>query len=226
MRRFLPLILPAILLAIAMPSASISLEVWQDCQKLEAARPMVMDVDLSQPGLFKADLQQTGARCCGQIFYVRLAAAADNPSPFPSGNSTATELFDGLVAKLIVERLDGSTCAEFDLQHYDGIDRETGAMQIVGMHRPEFPNGKYKARIEVTTPAAALAGLKQTIYGRYKLCGLEYCPAYIFGLISLATGLPGVLLLLREAIVRRVGKVRASSLGLPSKGDLPKGDLP
>jgi hypothetical protein len=58
---------------------------------------------------------------------------------------------------------------------------------------PPFRVGDYTLRLDVSSPARAVAGHRQRLFANYFLCGLEKMPSTVAGAFALVTGVPALI---------------------------------
>lgn len=151
------------------------------------ARPMSMAVDLSRPGTFTAPFQQTCDASHGEAIYL----AVESPDAVEPG-----KLLEGLDARIAIVDTDGKEvyCEKAGPE----FRQEGDDIQLAYFH--PFSTGSYTARIEVSAGAPALQGIEQTLFAKYRLCGLERLPADIARALALLSGIPAALMALFSAV--------------------------
>jgi hypothetical protein len=150
------------------------------------ARPMSLDIDLSQPGEFSAPFTQTYCEAHGEI--IRLIVE----SPDGTGRATAEQLA-GLDARVMIADADDNRVVDQEL----AVPKDRAPPEDEGLplayFRP-FSEGDYTATITVARGAPSLRGARQTLYAQYSLCGLERFAVYILRLLAAICGLPALVL--------------------------------
>lgn len=153
------------------------------------ARPIELDVDLSAPGSFEGLFDQTCSIAHGEVIDLRIEDARGAPvedAGVLEGLRAVVHITDQRGDEVFSERYP----APFD------FTVPTGEVPALFGVWP-FREGRYLLRLDVTSGAPALAGLRQRLVARYELCGLERAPAAIaFGLsvvclvFSVCAGVP------------------------------------
>ncbi len=179
----------------------------------ENAKPMNIPVDFSKPGQFDADFKQTCSTSHGEVVALRLP-----PEVLKSTN--VTQLLAGLEAKLEIQPANGTN--QIDLATAELFwQNETleGTLPLFSIS--PFQKGNYKAHISVTKGATALAGIPQSLEGRYLLCGLEALPAALTKIVggsllvlgAIFSGVTAWLLLRRRKVAVNGGKIDSMAQG-------------
>lgn len=197
--RIIALSLAAFLMGLGMMCVRDGLQSQQDFERWLTAKPVEGDIDLSAPGEFVFQFNQTCSISHGESVSLLI-------SPESFKDLTVDELLAGLNARLeIIEQVSNTivTSASFD---YQGRDELVNRVIPIFNIAP-FRKGTYEATVTVTGGATKLKGVAQRIEGNYQLCGLEKLPAQIaliLGGISLSVGiLVGLILAFRIAKDRR-----------------------
>jgi hypothetical protein len=150
------------------------------------ARPISLEVNLSQPGEFSAPFTQTYTASHGESIHLLVE--------LPAGSTCVTaEQLAGLDARMVIVDVDGNKVVDQKLAApTDCGPREDEALPLAYFH--PFSVGEYTATITVAQGAPALRGTKQTLYAKYHLCGLERFPIYIARMFAAICGLPAFIL--------------------------------
>lgn len=102
-------------------------------------------------------------------------------------------MLDGLKGTATIVTTEGDEVATFDLPEQLGRGGSRPGDDLWLTMIQSFPVGRYTLRIDVTEPAVGLADMEQIISARYVLCGLEVMPAFLAGIIAVATAIPALI---------------------------------
>jgi hypothetical protein len=147
------------------------------------ARPMEMSVDLSKPGEYTTAFHQTCSKAHGESVYLSVASQ-------PESNPPPENISPSFRATLSIA---DSTGAEIEHAYIDSVQRMMGSEQFDLASFVPFPKGDYTATLDVHVGGPKLEGTRQTLYARYRLCGLEQSPAYVAGAFSFVAGSVGLI---------------------------------
>ncbi len=146
------------------------------------ARPLEVDVDLSQPGGHTTTYRQTCRVAHGAALFLECDLKAKT-------EEAARELLAGLSGSIVILDRQGEVVERARLSDAPPFWDE----QVMLAHlSPSLSLGEYVATIEVIQGASALAGMEQVVYAKYQLCGMEMMPAVIMGAFSFVTGAVGL----------------------------------
>lgn len=143
------------------------------------ARPMQVDIDLSQTGTITTPFEQTCSISHGEGLYLDLNHEMEDQAEL-------RELLDGLSGTVAIDDADGNQIETVTLIPRAAYlwDKEVMLTEI-----SPFARGDYTATVTIDSPAPALAGREQTLYAAYHLCGLERMPVMISGAAAAVAGL-------------------------------------
>lgn len=137
----------------------------------ETAKPVEGVVDFSRPGRFVLPFQQTCSSSHGEVVALRVPPEALKDTPIK-------DLLSGLEADLeITGEHDGQQAGTEVAEILWNEETLDGAIPVFSL--APFLKGDFTATITVNEGAPALAGIPQTVEGRYLLCGLEGLPAFV-----------------------------------------------
>ena len=164
---------------------------WRLNRKLDEAKEaelIRLDVNLSQPGVYKGTLLRKFAGSHHEV--LRLFV-----TPGFASEEEATTAFDGLEAYLILRDARGGAVFQDQIaSDYFRYDPSLGSAQAFVMLSRAL-KGEYAFTLEVKKGAAALTGRKQTLVCKHHMCGVEYLSAAILELLGAAAWVVGGLIL-------------------------------
>lgn len=186
--RMIGLLLTVLALSIAVMSGYEAWRYNQTVHRWETARPMETKVDLSAPGAVTVPFDQTCSVSHGEGLFLD-CDLRDESGQVPE------EVLKGLSGSLVITNEAGEELVRRALMGDDNEQRQEPSVyrrlpsgEIMLVNLPTFAAGTYSATITVDQPALALAGHQQTVYARYRLCGLEQMPVALFGFVSFCAG--------------------------------------
>lgn len=160
-------------------------------QNWTTARPMTTEIDFSQPGMMTVPFHQTCSSSHGEGIFL------DHDLTDTNGGLPAGRL-SGLSASIVIHDHAGKEIVKRAL--VDSRDQPLGGRivrispgEILLADLPTFKIGDYKATITVDEGLPALAGLPQSIYAKYELCGCEQMPGAVSGVFSFCAGFIGII---------------------------------
>lgn len=150
------------------------------------ARPAELTVDLSTPGLFEAELDQTCSIAHAEVFEL---VPADGSAAFGTDPGT----LKGLEATLRIIDSGGRVVLT---EPFPPTGEWLGPRSdgLVVFRVAPFATGRYRVEVDVTAGASGLAGVKQRLVARYELCGLERLPGTIAYGFSAGCGMTALLI--------------------------------
>lgn len=165
-------------------------------------RPMETEIDLSQPGETTAPFGYTRNNSPDVWLYFECDGLGDNAGRDPK------EVFKDLSATFAIETSYGYRIRSIDIND-DTVESWDGKF-VLGrffLHR----DGDYVAKISVDHGVQTLAGKRQTIYAKYRVCGLAVVPFVLARALGFGAGAIGLVSLLCVAPgLMRYGIWRAS----------------
>jgi hypothetical protein len=165
----------------------------QEFAAWQTARPVAIAVDWSRPGTVSAPFVQTCAVAHGEPLFLTSSAPGFHGVP-------AGRLLAGLQGTVTITDRQGRVVHAAGLAAAQAIRDEPQGPVLVGYLYP-YERGEYVITVAVTAGAPALAGMDQTFYARYELCGLEAMPATVTGVLAVLTAVPAAYLSLRRLAV-------------------------
>lgn len=162
---------------------------WQD------AKPMETAIDLSQPGETTVRFHQTCSTAHDEVVYFDWQPKGKTESEEEFAEQ-AKEILKGLSGEIVIRQADGTEVPDLaPIKLGDQfVDSRYG--EVVLAYIPVFKTGDYLATIRIETAAPELAGKQQTVFARYRLCGLEQLPAFITAAFAAVIGLAGLVIFL------------------------------
>jgi hypothetical protein len=145
----------------------------------KVAEPIRLAVDLSKPGVYTGRLHHTFVNAHSNY----LEIVTDSPLVSPEN---AQSIVEGLTGQLTIRAPQGAVvtestfgpefrCIQLDSDHWTPI-----------IDFGHFAEGDYDLDFTVNTGAAQLVGVRHSLVGRYRLCGMEYMPAGVLWLLGIA----------------------------------------
>jgi hypothetical protein len=170
-------VVAALLVLLGAASVFSAWKAWCDFRAWESAVPADLAVDLSRPGVMEFPFKHTCTAAHGTELWLELPPASD-----------ARALLASAEARLEFLKPDRSPTAYAPVMFSgEPMIEDTRPGQALLFRFNHLARGEHLARLTITTPAPALAGLPQRLLGDYMLCGLEAAPAFVMG--ALAAGL-------------------------------------
>jgi hypothetical protein len=183
-----------------------------------AAKPVEMAVDFSKPGKWTGKMSH-GYTC----FYFLAISLEASPVPIVATTVPSTlpapELA-GLKGRLVVTSSAGERVLDEELSddpEIIGRREEYRGRLPLGFTRSIYPKGQYDVEVEVTKPAPALAGSKQTLVVQYASDGMEIAvmesvagAAILSFIVSAIFGLCGALAWRRAIIQGRKDRLKTT----------------
>ncbi|WP_298862437.1 hypothetical protein [uncultured Gimesia sp.] len=167
---------------------------FEQFQKWTTARPMMTEIDFSQPGTITVPFRQTCSISHGEGIFLDHDVKDENGA-LPVG------LLSGLSARIVIHDQEGKEIVRRSLIDYR--DQPLGSRivrvapgEILLADLPTFKTRQYTATITIDEGLPALAGLPQTIYAKYQLCGCEQMAGAIFSFYSFSAGFIGLIAVL------------------------------
>ncbi|QDT42196.1 hypothetical protein Pan241w_22770 [Gimesia alba] len=152
------------------------------------ARPMETRVDLSQPGSLSVPFHQTCSISHGEGVFLD-CEIRDEAGQIPD------EVLKGLAGSLVITDSAGNEIANRDLTEWKTpppgqpiVSRYLVSGEVMLTEIPTFKTGAYTATVTIDEGAPALADHTQTIYAKYRLCGMEQMPVAVFGFFAFCAG--------------------------------------
>ena len=139
---------------------------------------MRLRIDLSQPGEYYGNLQQTASFTCKQVLRVETARSF-------ASSEEAVAVLEGLSGHLVIK--DGNNNVVYEKE----VSPEAFGVDPAG---PDFwpellfspiAEGEYRVVLSVQHGAPALKDVPQELVGRYLLCGIEYIRSTVLGIAAL-----------------------------------------
>lgn len=163
-------------------------EAWREHLEINAARtarPLETAIDLSQTSQRTVPLQQSFDRSHSEILVLMIHA-----DEVPQTTEELQEWLAGLSAELNITDQDGNEVITTALSPQFASLLDDNEIRLDGF-KP-MPNGNYKAELEILSGAPKLAGLRQSVYVRYWLCGMESFPILFMSITAAVSGLIGL----------------------------------
>ena len=175
---------------------------------VEVAEPMRLRVDLSRPGEYVGELDQTASFTCKQVLRVETA------KPFASSEDARAALA-GLSGHLAIKDAGGKVVYETEVNPEAFWVDPAGPDFRPGFLFSPIPRGKYKVVLSVQQGAPALNDIRQELVGRYLLCGIERIQAAFLGAAALVSfTVCGAMALVIVVVTKRKRSVPVSALGM------------
>lgn len=156
---------------------------FEDVSKAEPAR---MKVDLSKPGIYTCDFNQSFSGAHGEFIDIVSSIKGNDQSAFA-----------GLEGRIEIKDNQGNIVA--------GQDLSMSCWGIYpGWRLISFERGQYQLILTVVKPAKAYEGAEQYLVAKYALCGREITPAYIhkgIGGVLIIAGLVILIVLIRKQFI-------------------------
>lgn len=150
----------------------------EDFHRWLTARPMRVQLDLSQRGTVTVPFQQTCVSAHSEGIYLD-CTILDQQKQIPKG------LLKGLSATIRITDPAGKEVLNQSLRD-DFPWQLNGQVELVNFL--PFDEGDYQATIEIDSGVPALADHPQTLYARYNLCGMEQAPVGMYGFLACCSG--------------------------------------
>lgn len=158
----------------------------KEFENVSKAEPARMKVDLSKPGTYSCDFNQSYSGAHGEFI--------DIVSSIDGSDQSA---FTGLEGRIEIKDDQGNIVAGQDLSmNYWAV--------YPGWKLVSFERGQYQLTLTVVKPAKAYEGVEQYLAAKYALCGSEVAPAYIhkgIGGVSIIAGLVIYIVLIRKQLI-------------------------
>ncbi len=183
---------------------------WYNVRVQQDKRAINLDVDLSQPGEYASEFDQSWGSCHGQT--IDLALPTAKIKEFPRENLFENLKFTWRITDTGGNFVTAGSSSDEDYL-YDASDEES----IMLIYFRSIPRGKYMFNLCVIKGEPSLAGIEQRLSARYRPCGLETLVAvflFVFGGVSLLIG--AVIIIIVVNITRR----RRKCGQLPESGNL------
>ncbi len=174
-----------------------------------------MPIDLSRPGEYSQEMPPVKEYFHGLALRVRTPAGA-------LSNRQSDQFLAGLRGEVIVSMSDGKVIHRFGFSEDDffcpaGRDVAQGFLYFAFVDRiPQYAGEQSRLTVRVDQPAAALAGVEQTLTVAYALCGLDSLNVLILAGIGTVSVLAGLGIAIPVAVsLRKPKKVIAVQPGDP-----------
>jgi len=157
----------------------------QEFNAMVVAEPAHFAADLSKVGLYEGPFNHSSRLAHDVTIMLKLPGLAEIAVPDYS-------MFVGLEGTGTIVTAEGEEVAAFNLsdEYFLGWTNSGGDLRLTML---AFIPGSYTLRLNVTEPAAGLAGMEQIVAAKYEPCGLEVIPAYLAGIIAVATAIPALI---------------------------------
>ena len=163
-----------------------------------------LEVDLSQPGEFSGEFQQTWSICHRQAINLHV------PSNLASQVSPS-KLLTSLEFKCRITDSNGDVVADDkSAGHPIWQDRlDDDEIPLLYFH-PFDKGGTYTLTLTIIRGAPRLAGVPQRLVGRYQPCGIELLPAFFAIVIGIASLVVAAIIFLVVVIITKRKKNQSS----------------
>jgi len=176
-------LLGAVMFGVAAYRFNVTVHRW------DLARPMETPIDLSRPGSVTVPFDQTCSISHGEGVFLN-CKIRDEAGQVPG------EVLKGLSGSLVITDSAGNEIANRDLTEMKLpppgqpiVSRYLVSGEVMLTEISTFKTGAYTATVTIDQGAPALAGHTQTIYAKYRLCGMEQMPGVVLGFFAFCAGL-------------------------------------
>ena len=169
----------------------------KEFDRQSGTRPFDFSVDLSQPGVYTREFEQTWRSSHFQVIELHIPTDAVTGVP-PS------ELLGALDGQWRITDSDGAVVVDDEFSASSTWQDGPGQQVThVASFRP-FDIGTYTFELTVVTGAPKLVGVEQRVVCQYQPCGLELAPALLARIVGIAAlVIAGILLLAVTAVTKR-----------------------